>query len=132
MLKLSPRMLGLFSLAAVLAAGTMCFQAQAADAQADAVKEVMKKFHKAPKGEDPICKKAIDGKATAQELKDMVAGYKKMAAAKVPHGDAASWKTKTTALLAASEALQKNTAGAVDKYKEAVNCKACHSEHKAD
>ncbi len=98
----------------------------------EVIKQVMKDYHKAPKGTDPVCKKALNGKATPEELKNLVTGYKKMAAAEAPKGDAASWKDKTTKLLAAAEALEKGAPDGVALYKEAVNCKACHTAHKPD
>jgi hypothetical protein len=104
----------------------------AADEKKDPIKEFMKACHKAPQGVDPICKKASDGKASADELKKLVDGYTVMAAAKPPKGDDVDWKDKTSKLLAASKALQKNEPGAAAKYKEAVNCKSCHTAHKPD
>ena len=118
--------------AGLMAGGTIGWQLNAAEANEDAIKEVMKTYHKAPKGTDPVCKKALDGKASAEELKKLVASYKVLAAAKPPKGDAASWKEKTTKLLSAAQALEKGEADAASKYKEAVNCKACHSVHKPD
>lgn len=115
-----------------LAGGVLLQPALAADAKQDPIEQVMKLYHKAPKGTDPTCKKASEGKASADELKKLVAGYKLMAAAKPPKGDDASWKEKTTKLLAAAEALQKGEPDAAAKYKAAVNCKACHSVHKPD
>ena len=35
-------------------------------------------------------------------------------------------------LVAAAQSLQKGEAGATAKYKDAVNCKACHSVHKPE
>ena len=119
-------------IAGLMAGGALTLQLQAEDAKDDAIKKVMKTCHKAPKGEDPICKKAADGKATPEEIKKLVAGYKVLTTAKPPKGDAASWKEKTTKLLAASESLEKGEAGAVTKYEGAVNCKACHSAHEPD
>lgn len=118
--------------AALMAGGLFLRPAQAAEDKKDPIKEVMKTCHKAPKGEDPICKRAVDGKASADEIKKLVAGYKELCAAKPPKGDEASWKAKTGKLLAAAEALQKNEAGAAAKYKDAVNCKACHEVHKPE
>jgi hypothetical protein len=96
------------------------------------IKDIMKTYHKAPKGTDPVCKKAGDGNASAEELKKLVQAYTDLASAQPPQGDAASWKVKTAALLAAAKDLQAGKPGAAAKYKAAVNCKACHSVHKAD
>ena len=118
--------------AGLLAGSALFWQSQAADAKEDAIKEVMKAYHKAPKGVDPVCKKASDGKATPEEIKKLVAGYAVLITAKPPKGDDASWKEKTSKLLAAAQSLEKGAPDAVIKYKEAVNCKACHSVHKPD
>ncbi len=117
--------------AVVLAASVFVSTLNAAEGS-NPTKEFMKKFHKAPKGVDPVCKKATDGKASAAELSQLVAGYKAMCSAKPPKGDEASWKEKTGKLLEAAMALQKGAADGAAKYKEAVNCKACHSAHKPD
>jgi hypothetical protein len=115
--------------AAMLAASALVWQLQAAEAK-NVIKDAMKTYHKAPKGVDPVCKKATDGKASPEELTKLVECYAAMAAAKPPQGDEASWKDKTGKLLAAAQSLQKGEAGAVAKYKDAVNCKACHNVHK--
>lgn len=119
-------------IAGLLAGGAFTMRLQAEDKKENAIEKVMKTCHKAPKGEDPICKKASEGKASAEELKKLIAGYKALTTAKPPKGDAASWKEKTGKLLAAAESLEKGGADAVKNYKEAVNCKACHSAHKPD
>ena len=92
----------------------------------------MKTYHKAPKGVDPVCKKAQDGTATEKEIKELVAAYKKLTTTKPPQGDEAGWKKKTAALLGAAEGLEKHLPDAVAKYKDAVNCKACHSVYKPE
>lgn len=120
------------ALVSLLAGIALVQQAYAAEAKEDAIKEVMKTYHKAPKGEDPVCKKAVDGKATAEEIKKLVAAYKTLAAAKAPRGDAASWKDKTSKLLAAAEGLEKGGTDGAAKYKAALNCKACHDLHKPE
>ena len=56
--------------------------------------------------------------------------YTAMAAAKPPQGDEAKWKKLCADLVDATAALDKGEAGAADKFKAAVNCKACHSEFK--
>ncbi len=126
------RVLVTVGVAGLLASGVLAWQVNAADAKEEPIKEVMKKYHKAPKGTDTIAKKAQDGTATKEELKGLVEGYKIVAKEKAPKGDAASWKEKTSKLLAAAQALQKGAPDAAAQYKEAVNCKACHSVHRPD
>lgn len=118
--------------AGLLASSALIWQLQAAEAKDDAIKQVMKIYHKAPKGVDPICKKASDGRATPTEIKNLVAAYRTMSAAKPPKGDDASWKEKCAKLLSGAEALASGAPDGAAKYKEAVNCKACHSVHKPD
>lgn len=113
----------------ILAATALVCRLQAADDE-DTIKEVMKTYHKAPKGVDAVCKKVIDGTATPNEIKKLVDSYKKLAMTKPPKGDEASWKDKTGKLLAAAEELEKGAPGAVAHYKQAVDCKGCHSVHK--
>jgi hypothetical protein len=116
----------------LIATSAIVRQIQAADGKEDPIKQVMKIYHKAPKGVDPICKKASDGRATPTEIRNLVAAYRTMSAAKPPKGDDASWKEKCARLLSAAEALASGAPDGAAKYKEAVNCKACHSVHKPD
>ena len=94
----------------------------------EVIKDVMKKYHKAPKGTDNIAVKAQKGAASADEIQGLIAGYKSIIAAKPPQGDAAAWKKKTTEVYNASLGLEKGGADAQAKFKEAVNCKSCHDE----
>ncbi len=117
----------------LLAVGALVFQGRAlADSNEDTIKELMKVYHKAPKGVDPICKKAVQGQASPEEIKKLIECYKTLAGTKPPKGDLDSWKEKTTKLVATSQALEKGTPEARDAYKEALNCKACHTAHKPD
>ncbi len=100
----------------------------AADGQSNPIKDAMQKYHKAPKGTDPVCKRAGAGQATKEEVKGMLAAYQAMASAKPPQGDEAVWKTKVAALVKATEALDKGAADGPAQYKAASNCKACHEE----
>jgi hypothetical protein len=118
--------------AGLVAGSAIVWQTQAADAKDDPIKQVMQTYHKAPKGVDPICKKASDGKASPTEIKNMLAAYRTMAKSKPPKGDDASWKEKCDKLVSGTEALASGAPDGLAKYKEAVNCKACHSAHKPD
>jgi hypothetical protein len=124
--------IGITLCVATLLAGSALISGVNAAEGSNPTKQFMKVFHKAPKGVDPVCKKAADGKASPDELSKLVAGYKAMCTAKPPKGDEASWKEKTVKLLEAAQALQKGTPDGAAKYKEALNCKACHSAHKPD
>jgi hypothetical protein len=101
----------------------------AADKPQYTVKEVMKAVHK---GDDALARKVTKGEGTPDDYKKLVVYYIALPLNEAPKGDAASWKEKTTALLLAAQALEAGKPGALDQYKTAVNCKACHSVHKPD
>lgn len=86
----------------------------------------MKQYHK---GDTALCKK-VGTTATDAELATLLKAYQDMCAATPPKGDKAAWVTKCQALIGAVKKVQaKDPAGAA-AYKAAVNCKACHTDHK--
>jgi len=122
-----------FAGAAMVAACVLLTATTSHGAEGDKViSDVMKKYHKAPKGTDPLCKKVSNGQATDTELADLLKGYQDICAAKAPKGDAADWTKKCQALVAAVKSIQAKDPGGVSAYKAAVNGKACHSEHKPE
>lgn len=95
-------------------------------AGSEVIKTAMKNFHK---GDDALCKK-VGTTATDAELATLLKAYQDMCAATPPKGDKAAWVTKCQALIGAVKKVQaKDPAGAA-AYKAAVNCKACHTDHK--
>ncbi len=93
------------------------------------VKEVMKAINK---GEDNIGKRIGKGQASKADIDKMVEYYASLPLNDPPRGDKADWLAKTTALVKASKELQSGAPGALEHYKAAVNCKACHQEHKPE
>lgn len=91
------------------------------------IKEVMEWTHK---GRESMAARVRDGKGSKDEIATLLRFYKFMATQKAPEGDAASWKEKTTTLIAATEKLHKGEPSGVELFKQAVNCKACHDVHK--
>jgi len=89
----------------------------------------MKAIHK---GEDNIGKRAVKGTASQADIARMVEYYDSLPLNDPPRGEMASWKEKTGALVKASKALKAGESGAVELYKNASNCKACHSAHKPE
>lgn len=94
------------------------------------IKKAMACAHKAPQGEKKICEKIVGGTATDAEVNTALAAYKAMADCKPPCGEQAAFKEKVAKLIAATEDVAAKKAGAADAYKAAVNCKACHTDHK--
>ncbi len=118
------------ALAAAVALGLVAsLAAGAADKAKLTTKEVMKQFHK---GDDALCKKVVGGKASKEELKKIIEGYTAMTTEKPPKGDEKEWKDRTAKLLAAAKGIEAGKPEALAQYKDAVNCKACHTAHKPD
>jgi len=88
-------------------------------------KEVMQKAHKGG-----LMKKVSEGKASADEKKQLIEFYEALAANKPPKGDEAEWKVKTTAILAAARAAADGDDAVAKKLAETVKCMECHQAHK--
>ena len=120
-----------FVLAASVIGSAVTFPLVAADAKKPkhTIKEVMKEVHK---GDDNIGKRVSKGAASKEDIAKMVEYYESLPANEPPRGEKASWAAKTGKLVAAAKAVKAGTPGALDQYKDATNCKACHSEHKPE
>ncbi|MFM7818257.1 MAG: hypothetical protein ACKPGI_14975 [Verrucomicrobiota bacterium] len=99
------------------------------NAQGYSIKDVMKALHK---GDDALCKKIAKGEGSKEEFRTLVNYYSALPKTEPPKGDAKAWREKANALLDAAKALEAGKPGALDQFKAAVNCKACHSAHKAE
>ncbi len=84
------------------------------------------------KGKESLSARITGGNGSAADHQAMVDLTYQLTLNKPPMGDLASWTEKTTALHAAAKALAANQPMALDGWKAAVNCKACHSVHKPD
>ena len=96
--------------------------------ESNPIKDAMKYAHKAPKGEKKVSDKIIEGTASDDEVKKTLDLYKAMADTKPPKGDQAEFKKKVEALITATQEVVDKKPDAAAHYKEAVNCKACHSD----
>jgi len=96
--------------------------------ESNPIKDAMDFAHKAPKGEKKVSEKIIDGTASDADVKKTLDLYKAMADTKPPKGDPAAFKEKVAKLIAATEEVVDKKPDAVAHYKEAVNCKDCHSQ----
>ncbi len=115
---------------AVMAIACVAVCVQAADEKPKyTIKQVMKDLHK---GDDALCKKVAKGEGSPADLKKFVEYYSSLPLQDPPKGDAKEWKEKTTKLLAATKALEAGKPGALDEFKKAINCKACHTAHKGE
>ncbi len=96
------------------------------------IKDAMRFAHKAPKGEKKLSEKIVDGTAPEADIEKALSLYKAMADTKPPKGDQADFKDRVAKLVAATQEVVDKKPDAIAHYKEAANCKACHTEHKAD
>lgn len=115
-----------YSAISTLLAASLAFAAE----ESNPIKEAMVFAHKAPKGEKKLNEKIVDGTAAEADIEKTLRLYQAMVDTKPPKGDPAEFKAKVAKLIAATEEVVAKKPGAVAHYKEAVNCKACHSEHK--
>ncbi len=84
------------------------------------------------KGKESPAARVGRGEGTAADFKLLAELTASLPLNAPPKGDAASWKEKSTALAKAGKDLAAGKAGALDAWKAASNCKACHSAHKPD
>lgn len=93
----------------------------------EVIKTAMKQYHKP---DDALCKKVSGGTATDADLATMLKVYQDMCAATPPKGDKAAWVAKCQALIGSVKKIQAKDASGIAAFKTAVNCKACHTDHK--
>ena len=99
----------------------------AAPQDAKSIKDVMNSVHK---GQDSLFAKIVAGKGSDEEHRKVVTLREFLATQKPAKGDGASWKSKTSALLAAGKDVAGKKAGALDALKKAGDCKGGHSVHR--
>ncbi|MCB1121637.1 MAG: hypothetical protein KJT03_08820 [Verrucomicrobiae bacterium] len=93
------------------------------------ISDIMVEFHK---GKESLAVKAREGNASKSDIQRMMQAYQVMLELSPPKGTADSWKAKTQSLIDATSAMIAEEAGATAAYKVAVDCKACHSEHRTE
>lgn len=114
----------------LIAAGAALPRLWAADAKPKyTIKEVMKAAHK---GDDAVSKRVASGKGTKDDFVLLVEYYESLPLCTPTKGDKADWDKKANALLKSAKALKAGEPDAVAQYKQASNCKACHSLYKPD
>jgi uncharacterized membrane protein/mono/diheme cytochrome c family protein len=103
---------------------------EAVDEPEITISDVMINFHK---GKSSVAAQAQEGKADKDNLQDMLKHYQAIAELTPPKGTLAGWKKRTTELIdATNNLILLGGPEAVDRYKTAVSCKACHGDHRDD
>ncbi|MGY8768531.1 MAG: hypothetical protein ACKVH8_08905 [Pirellulales bacterium] len=115
----------------VVSAGALTLSAdEKGEGSNHTTEDVMKKGFKGDKKNKALMPKVISGKASEKEQKELLSMLESLSKNKPHKGDAASWKKKTGALLAAMKEVVEGKDGAAAKLGKAANCKACHTPHK--
>ncbi|MDP3069496.1 MAG: c-type cytochrome domain-containing protein [Opitutaceae bacterium] len=92
------------------------------------IAEIMKAIHE---GKNSKAQLAPQGKLSDDDLNQMLELYGLMAGLSPPQGDKAHFQALTHTLIAATKGLLAKTPGADDEFKQAVDCKSCHAQHRA-
>lgn len=111
--------------AVALVTQSLSWAQQAAAAPKYSIEEVMEKAHK-----DGLLQKVADGEATAEEKALLLDLYLSLLESDPPMGDAAGYRAKSAEAVVAAARVVVGREGAEAEIKRAVNCAACHKEHK--
>jgi hypothetical protein len=115
-----------------LAAGLSMFQA-ADDAKPKyTIEEIMEKAHKKSKDAPSLFKQVVDGKANADQKKELLLYYEDLARNKPEKGELADWQMRTKAMVKAAKDVVNGKDGATKELGKAANCTKCHELHKED
>ena len=120
----------LMACAAAVLAGSIAIAADKEKKAEEAkytISDVMKKAHK---GKGNLLERVKEGKASKEEMAQLIDFYRALTLHEAPKGDQEAWKKRVTELYNASVALGKGDSSAMDALKTASNCKACHTEHR--
>lgn len=111
---------------AVLVAGQM----NAKNAEPKSIEKIMEEAHEG--GAKSLRGVVTSGKGTAEEAKKLLALYEDLAKNKAPKGDAAAWKKKNDAIVAAAKkvAAKHDDATLGKALFAATACAGCHKDHK--
>ena len=91
------------------------------------VKDIMVKTHK-EKG--ALIFLVRDAESTDDDNKKLLEVYKQLNMLKPPTGDAKSWTSRTSAVMAALQELIDKKPNAVEKVRQVTDCKGCHDAHR--
>jgi hypothetical protein len=110
-----------------LMAGGAVVWAQAGDAKEPkyTIKEVMTKAHK-----DGLMKKVVEGQGSPEDKAQLLDLYLSLVEQDPPKGDAKDFHEKASAAVVAAARVVVGRDGAEAELTRAVNCAACHKEHK--
>jgi hypothetical protein len=94
------------------------------------IDQIMVQVHLKPQNRgtrNNLDNKVIDGKASADEQKQLLELYQLLASTKPPKGDLDAWKKRTNEMVDAVQAVIRGEAKAAERLTKARDCKACHT-----
>jgi Planctomycete cytochrome C len=92
------------------------------------IADIMRSIHEGKASKAVL---APQGKLSDDDLNQMLELYGLMAGMTPPQGDKARFQSLTQTLIAATKGLLAKTPGADDEFKQAVDCRSCHTQHRA-
>lgn len=92
------------------------------------VADIMRSIHE---GKSSKAVLAPQGKLSDDDLNQMLELYELMAGMTPPQGDKAHFQSLAKNLAAATKGLLAKTPGADEEFKQAVDCRSCHTQHRA-
>lgn len=92
------------------------------------IADIMRAIHE---GKSSKAVLAPQGKLSDDDLTQMLELYDLMAGMTPPHGDKAKFQSLAKNLATATRGLLAKTPGADDDFKQAVDCRSCHAQHRA-
>ncbi len=92
------------------------------------IADIMRSIHE---GKSSKAVLAPQGKLSDDDLNQMLELYELMAGMTPPQGDKAHFQSLTKTLAAATRGLLAKTPGADEEFKQAVDCRSCHTQHRA-
>ena len=95
--------------------------------QSITIANVMINYHKE---KNSAVNLAREGKGNREDLERLVDYYQAIQKIDPPKGSPENWKTLMTELVGATQGLLEGAPNAVDRFATAVDCRACHSQHR--
>lgn len=89
-------------------------------------------MEEAMKGSTSLYRKVSLGQGSDEDAARLLNFFKSLPAETPPHGDQASWDTKTATLISAAQGVVDKKSNSLSELQVAGNCKACHRVHKGN
>ena len=95
-----------------------------------AIKDVMREAHVGPEGGMSLLMRVVGGNASDEEKQQLLDLYISLAENEPPRGELKAFQDKTRPIIIAAAKVVVGREGAGAELRKAVNCAACHRDHK--